>query len=202
MCRSALITPRAPRVKPPSGRGSGGARLATTIAELCGSVRVTYARIDVPGRRLSTLSTKGLSLTLNTFYGLGLGDACAAGEAGGGDGEGGGIGDGEGSGLAEGDAEGLAEGDAEGLAEGDAEAVGDGVALQPPARKMYCVLAPLQPLVIPDGWEYQSRMLPGRALMKRLMVDLPTCSPYAVMRPPPPFGAVLPTQTPTTILGL
>jgi len=109
-----------------------------------------------------------------------LGDA--AGEAGGGDaGEGDagrvgvGIGDGDGTGLAdaEGDVEGLADGDAV----GDAEAVGDGVALQPPARKMYCVLAPLQPFVTPGGCEYQSRMLPGSALMKRLMVVLPTCSP-------------------------
>src|SRR5260370_13764421 len=112
MVRGGVITPPAPRVKPPSGRGSWGARLATTIAELCGSVRVTYARIDVPGRRLSTLSTKGLSLTLNTFYGLGLGDACAAGDAGGGDGEGGGLGDGEGSGPAERHAEGVSERDA------------------------------------------------------------------------------------------
>ena len=147
---------------------------------------------------------KGLSLKLHTFYGLGLGDAGAAGEAGGGDGDGGGVGDGTGD--AEGRGLGEAEGDADGLAEGDAvgeaEAVGDGVALQPPARKMYCVLAPLQPFVIPGGWEYQSRMLPGRALMKRFIVDLPTCSPYAVMRPPPPFGAVLPTHTPTTMFGL
>ena len=105
-----------------------------------------------------------------------------AGEAGGGDaGEGDagrlgvGIGEGDGTGLAdpEGDVEGLAEGDAV----GDAEAVGDGVALQPPARKMYCVSAPLQPLVTPGGCAYQSRMLLGRALMKRLMVVLPTCSP-------------------------
>jgi hypothetical protein len=136
-------------------------------------------------------------------YGLGAGDGAGGdGDAGGGDagGVGDGMGDGEGSGL--GDSEGEAEGLAEGDAVGDAEAVGDGVALQPPARKMYCVLAPLQPFVIPGGWEYQSRMLPGRALMKRLIVEWPTCSPYAVMRPPPPFGAVLPTQTPTTMFGL
>ncbi|OLB86690.1 MAG: hypothetical protein AUI15_30665 [Actinobacteria bacterium 13_2_20CM_2_66_6] len=38
---SAVITPPAPRMKPPSGRGSCGARLATTIAELCGRVLVT-----------------------------------------------------------------------------------------------------------------------------------------------------------------
>src|ERR1700682_2294401 len=57
----AVMTPPAPRAKPPSGRGSWGARLATTIAELCGSVRVTYPRIEVPGRRLSTLCMNGLS---------------------------------------------------------------------------------------------------------------------------------------------
>jgi hypothetical protein len=78
-------------------------------------------------------------------------------------------------GDAEGDADGLADGDAD----GEAEAVGDadGVALHPPARKMYCVLAPLQPRVMPAGCEYQSRMLPGSALMNRFIVVLPTCSP-------------------------
>ena len=113
------------------------------------------------------------------------------GDAGGGDGDGGGgdagggdagevgdgFGDGDGTGLGDpdGDAEGLAEGDAV----GEGEAVGDAVAvaLQPPARKMYCVLEPLQPFVMPAGCEYQSRMLPGRALMNRFIVDLPTCSP-------------------------
>src|SRR5258708_2905797 len=142
---------------------------------------------------------KGLSVTLATNYvGVGWGDA-GGGDAGG---VGVGVGEGDVSGLgdAEGDAEELAEGDAV----GEAEAVGDedGVALQPPERKMYWVFAPLQPFVIPGGCEYQSRMLPGSALMKRFIVDLPTCSPYAVMRPPPPFGAVLPTQTPTTMFGL
>jgi hypothetical protein len=113
-----------------------------------------------------------------------LGDGgCDDGDGGGADAGGVGVGrgDGGGDGLgdAEGDAEGLAEGDAEGDAEGEGEAVGDadGVALQPPARKMYWVLAPLQPFVMPGGWEYQSRMLPGRALMNRFIVVLPTCSP-------------------------
>jgi hypothetical protein len=107
-------------------------------------------------------------------YGLGGGEA-GDGEGGGGDA--GAVGDG----LGDGDATGLgdADGDAEGLVEGDAvgEGEADGVALQPPARKMYWVLAPLQPRVMPDGWEYQSRILAGRALMKRFIVDLPTCSP-------------------------
>ena|ERR1700675_3050027 len=114
-------------------------------------------------------------------YGLGDGEAGGGdGDAGGGDagGVGDGIGDGEGSAL--GDAEGDADGLAEGEAVGEAEAVGcaaDGVALHPPARKMYCVLAPLHPFVMPAGCGYQSRILLGRALMKRFMVDLPTCSP-------------------------
>lgn len=88
-----------------------------------------------------------------------------------------GSGDGDGAGLgeADGDADGLADGDA--LGEGEAFGAADGVALHPPARKMYCVSAPLQPLVMLGGCEYQSRMLPGRALMKRFMVVLPTCSP-------------------------
>jgi hypothetical protein len=80
------------------------------------------------------------------------------------------------------------------------EAVGD--ALHPPARKMYCVFWPLQPFVMPDGCEYQLRMFAGSALTKRFITLLPTCSPYAVISPPPPSGAVLPTQTPTTMSGL
>lgn len=102
-----------------------------------------------------------------------------------GEGEGAGEGDGGGEGWAEGDGDGLArfvgEGEAEGVAEGEAlgEAEGDadGVALQPPDRKMYSVSAPLQPLVIPEGCEYQSRILVGRALTKRFITVLPTCSP-------------------------
>jgi hypothetical protein len=139
---------------------------------------------------------------LDTNY-VGLGEA-GAGEGDGGGGEG----DGDGGGGADGDGDGLGspEGEAEGLAEGDAvgDAVGDddGVELHPPARKMYWVFAPLQPRVIPDGCEYQSRIPAGSALTKRFITVLPTCSPYAVMRPPPPFGAVLPTQTPTTMFGL
>ena len=99
------------------------------------------------------------------------------GEAATGEGEGegdggGGEGDGDGGG-AEGEGDGLAEGDADGLAEGDV----DGVALQPPARKMYWVSAPLHPRVIPDGCEYQARMPAGRALTKRFITVLQTCSP-------------------------
>jgi len=45
-------------------------------------------------------------------------------------------------------------------------------------------------------------MLDGRALTKRFMIVSPTCSPYARMSPPPPLGAVLPIQTPTTMPGL
>jgi len=139
-----------------------------------------------------------MSLMLDTNY-VGVGEGEGGGGGGEGDGDGGGA-EGDDEGLAEGDADGLAEGDADddGLAEGDA----DGVALQPPARKMYCVSAPLHPRVMPDGCEYQARMPAGRALTKRFITVLPTCSPYAVMRPPPPLGAVLPTQTPTTMFGL
>jgi hypothetical protein len=42
---------------------------------------------------------------------------------------------------------------------------------------MYCVFAPLHPLVMPDGCAYQLRMFAGRALTKRFMTLLPTCSP-------------------------
>src|SRR5712691_10374427 len=88
---SAVTTPPAPRAKPPSGRGSCGPRLLTTITELCGRVRVTYARIEDPGRRLSTLLMNGLSLTLSIpTHGDGVG-AGAGGVAGG---EGVGTGDG------------------------------------------------------------------------------------------------------------
>src|SRR6266581_4461353 len=67
---SAVTTPPAPRVKPPSGRGSWGARLLTTIGEQCGSVRETYAFIEPPGRRRSTLSRKGLTFRLITDIAL------------------------------------------------------------------------------------------------------------------------------------
>jgi hypothetical protein len=122
------------------------------------------------------------------------------GDADGGDGLGDGDGGGEGLGCAEGD------GESDGLGEGESvgEALGDavGVALQPPAKKRYSVLAPLHPRVTPDGCEYQSCMFVGSALTKRFITLLPTSSPYAVINPPPPFGAVLPTHTPTTTSGL
>ena len=109
----------------------------------------------------------------------------------------------------------MAEGDdaADGVAPGVSlgEAVGDDVAegvpgapgVQPcvPLRKISWASAP-QPLTIPAGWPYQSCIVDGSALMKRAMIVEPTLSPNAVINPPPPFGAVLPTQTPTTMLGL
>jgi len=118
-----------------------------------------------------------------------LGDA-AAGDEGGGVGDaGGGVGLGEGEGVAadegegegedDGDADGNADGEALGLVEGEAlaEAGALGVALQPPARKMYWVSLPLQPRVIPDGCEYQLFRFAGRPLTKRFITLLPTCSP-------------------------
>jgi hypothetical protein len=105
--------------------------------------------------------------------------------AGEGDGGGGGGADGEGGGAVgkgEGDGEGFAdaEGDGDTDGEGEAEAVGDtelGVALQPPARKMYCASFPLQPFVMPAGCEYQLCMFAGSALTKRFITLLPTISP-------------------------
>jgi hypothetical protein len=63
------------------------------------------------------------------------------------------------------------------------------------------VLLP-QPDARPLGRAYQPFMLAGSPLTNRFIVLRPTFSPYAVMRPPPPFGAVLPIHTPTTISGL
>ena len=101
------------------------------------------------------------------------------GEAGGGVGlGGGGEDDCEGCADAEGEANGDADGDADGL--GEAETFGEaelGVALQPPARKMYCVSFPLQPRVMPAGCEYQLRMFAGSALTKCFITLLPTISP-------------------------
>lgn len=127
------------------------------------------------------------------------------GEAGGGVGDGGGaLGDGDGLGEACADAEG--EGEGEGDAVGDAEGLGDddgfGVALQAPCRYGSWGSVPLQPITIPEGCEYQSCMFAGRALTKRRMIVLPTLSPKAWIRPPPPAGAVFPTQTPVTMSGL
>ena len=113
-----------------------------------------------------------------------------------GDGLGVGLGDGEkiGVGRMDGTIEGVGSKDGDGDGEGDGLGVG-----QVPGRNG--LGSPLQPCR-PPGREYQLRMFPGRALMNRLITLRPTFSPYAVMRPPPPFGAVLPTQTPTTIWGL
>ncbi|MEA2655438.1 MAG: hypothetical protein QOI23_803, partial [Chloroflexota bacterium] len=123
--------------------------------------------------------------------------------------EGLGTGDGAWEGEGGGDGEGAADGEAVGTSLG--EAVGDGVAegvpgvpgVQPsvPLRKISCAWAP-QPCTMPAGWLYQSCIVGGKALMKRAMMVEPTLSPNAVISPPPPFGAVLPTQTPTTTLGL
>jgi hypothetical protein len=127
----------------------------------------------------------------------------------------GGGADGVGTGEGAGDGEGTGEGDGagEGELDGDSlgDAVGDGVAdgvpgvpgVQPcvPLRKISCAWAP-QPCTIPGGTLYQSRIVGGRALTKRAMIVEPTLSPNAVINPPPPFGAVLPTQTPTTMSGL
>jgi hypothetical protein len=140
--------------------------------------------MDEPGRRRSTLSRNGLSLIVLTYVGVGLGDAAPAGngDAGGavGDGGGGAVGTGDGDGEGFGDAEGDAEGDDDGDDDGEGEAVGDdalGVALQPPARKMYCVSLPLHPFTTPDGCEYQLCMFAGRALTNRFITLLPTISP-------------------------
>jgi len=138
-----------------------------------------------------------------------------------GEGLGGGVGDGcgEGAGDGLGAADGLALGDVLGellgQALGDApddalgdalgellgQGVGDGQG--PPCvpfRKISCESH--APCTIPEGVEYQSRMLRGSAFTKRLMIVWPTLSPKARIVPPPPLGAVLPTQTPTTMSGL
>lgn len=131
----------------------------------------------------------GLSAAIsNTYDGVGLGA-----ELGGG-GDGSGVGVGTGDGL--GNPDGLGEADRE----ADGDGVGDGQLL--PLRKISCVFWPPHPLTIPFGWAYQSRILLGSALTKRLMIVWPTLSPKARIVPPPPLGAVLPTQTPATMSGL
>src|SRR5256712_13766946 len=95
---SAGPPPPAPRARRPSGRGSCGARLLTTIAEWWGSVRDTYALIEPPGRRRSTLLMKGLSAPSSSIYvGVGPGDGLV-----GGGGVGDGVGCGDGLGWADG----------------------------------------------------------------------------------------------------
>ena len=110
------------------------------------------------------------------------GGADGDGDAGGADGDAGGVGEGTADGDGDELDEGEGEGDPDGLADGEADGVvvgeaAGGVALQPPARKMYCVFCPLQPRVIPAGCEYQSCMLAGSALTKRFITVFPTCSP-------------------------
>jgi hypothetical protein len=122
------------------------------------------------------------------------------GEAGGGVGDG--EADGDGWGDALGDADGLADGEALGEALGDAVGVGDAEQLPwVPLRKISSDCAP-HPCTIPDGVLYQSRILLGRPLTKRAMMVWPTLSPKARIIPPPPLGAVLPTQTPATMSEL
>jgi hypothetical protein len=144
----------------------------------------------------------GLSAAISNIY-VGFGE----GEAGGGVGDGTGDGDGEGEGAGDGwgDALGEADGLAEGVALGEAlgDAVGDGAVQDAcePLKKISCDCAP-HPCTIPGGWLYQPCILLGRALMKRLMMVWPTLSPNARIMPPPPLGAVLPTQTPATMSEL
>src|SRR4030081_2822599 len=123
----AVTTPPAPRAKPPSGLGSCGPRLLTMITELLGRVRVTYARIEDPGLRLSTLCMNGLSITILCSPFMEMAS----------------------------EAPGVPLGDAVGDALGDA--VGDpGVQPSVPLRKISWAWAP-QPCAIPGGCLYQSR---------------------------------------------
>jgi hypothetical protein len=141
-----------------------------------------------------------------TYVGVGLGDGLARGV-----GDGVGCGDGEADGLALGDALGDALGQALGDAPGDAvgdavgellgQGVGEGQGPCVPVRKISCESHPL-PCTIPEGIEYQPRVVRGSALTKRRIMVWPTLSPKARIVPPPPLGAVLPTQTPITISGL
>jgi hypothetical protein len=154
---------------------------------------------------------KGLSdPSFSIYVGFGLGDGLAGGVGdAGGDGGGEGLGgpDGLGFGDALGELLGQALGDAPGDAVGDAagellgQGVGEGQGPCVPVRKISCESHPL-PCTIPEGVEYQSRMLRGSALTKRRIMVWPTLSPKARIVPPPPLGAVLPTQTPTTMSGL
>ena len=98
----------------------------------------------------------------------GVGCACAWG-----DGEG--LGDGDGEGTMEGNTLGRVEGEllGDGVC-GDDDGVGD--AVQAPGRNGSLVSLP-QPIVMPAGFGYQSRMVGGRLLMKRFMIVSPTFSP-------------------------
>ena len=61
-----VMTPPAPRLKPPSGLGSWGARLLTTIGEQSGSVRVTYDRSEDAGvvLKIEVMSGRSVSAML------------------------------------------------------------------------------------------------------------------------------------------
>ena len=144
----------------------------------------------------------GLLLTMLASISYGEGVAAGTGgETGGWLGTGEGEGTGDGDGGADGDAIGVSLGDAV----GDAVAVGvlgvPGVHPCVPLRNISWACAP-QPCTIPGGCLYQSRIVCGSALTKRAMMVDPTLSPNAVITPPPPFGAVFPTQTPMTMSGL
>src|SRR5438552_8745866 len=119
------------------------------------------------------------------------------------DGDGTGLGEGTGVGIGDGSDDGLGKPVGLGSSVGDALGLGLGDGQRPsvPLRRISCWL-PQVAWTIPDGWLYQPRILLGRALTKRAMIVWPTLSPKARIIPPPPLGAVLPTQTPATISGL
>jgi hypothetical protein len=96
----------------------------------------------------------------------------------------------------EGRIDGVGSADSNGDGDGDGDGVGVG---QPPGRAG--LGSPAQ-LCTPLGRVYQPPIFCGSALTNRFIVLRPTFSPYAVIRPPPPFGAVLPIHTPITISGL
>jgi hypothetical protein len=118
-----------------------------------------------------------------------------------------GLGDGDGDGLGDGDGVdamidgvGRIDGSTDGLSEGDGEADGDGEgdSVHAPCRNGSWLSLP-HPCTTPAGRAYQPFMLAGSAFTNRLMIVRPTFSPIAVIKPPPPLGAVFPTQTPVTI---
>src|SRR5258707_2168981 len=100
-----------------------------------------------PGRRRSTLCRNGLSATPEAEEGDGDGEGAVEGEL-----------------LALGRTEGSGVGRIDGVPLGDGEAEGLGVGFEQswfwvPVRNS----SPPHPRTTPDGCEYQSRMLPGRA---------------------------------------